>query len=132
MNKKPLSIVFIVRIYCVMIKFRYVLLHNLNQLADDLREWEIQEDLTAEVYRLRIQLQLAEERLAAQRAKTTEMSPRTAQKHITIHEERNQCSQLTKLCQEMGLKLVGPAYKYSIHFYIHIYILVRIQNYLNI
>ncbi|KAK0176817.1 hypothetical protein PV328_000922 [Microctonus aethiopoides] len=90
---------------------RYVVVHNLSQMAEDLKQWEIQADLINEVARLQLQLQEAEKRLQAQRVKTKNMSPRVTQIHNKIDEGRNECTQLSRLCQGIGSKVMGPAYK---------------------
>ncbi|KAK0166911.1 hypothetical protein PV327_004379 [Microctonus hyperodae] len=90
---------------------RYVVVHDLAQIAEDLREWEIQTDLVSEVTRLRLQLQEAEKRLQAQCVKTTNMKPRVTQMSNKIDEGRNECTQLSRLCQGIGSKVMGPTYK---------------------
>lgn len=99
-----------------------MVVHNLSQMAEDLKQWEIETDLINEVARLQLQLQAAEKRLQAQRAKTTNMGPRVTQIHNKIDEGRNECTQLSRLCQGIGSKVMGPAYKYSIHICTRTYI----------
>ncbi|XP_043290076.1 serine-rich adhesin for platelets-like isoform X2 [Venturia canescens] len=94
---------------------RNMVLEDLTEMSRYLRQWEfereIQTKLVAEVRRLREQLRAAEDRLTEQRRQMNDMGPRVTRTHEKINHGRRECYKLSRICQGLGNRVVGPNYK---------------------
>lgn len=94
-----------------------MVLEDLTEMSGYLRQWEcereIQTKLVAEVRRLREQLRAAESRLDEQRQQMNNMGPRVTKTHEKINQGRRDCYKLSRICEGLGTRVVGPNYKYD-------------------
>ncbi|XP_063989317.1 uncharacterized protein LOC135168753 [Diachasmimorpha longicaudata] len=94
---------------------RSSVLDDLTEMSSTLKQWDLERELQAnlfiEVRRLKAQLAVAEARLLEQKLKINSLGPNVTNAHQMIVEGRSECLKLTKLCQGVGTKVVGPQYK---------------------
>ncbi|KAL0101567.1 hypothetical protein PUN28_019005 [Cardiocondyla obscurior] len=94
---------------------RYMLLDHLAEMSGNLRQWDMEEDvqivLATEVKKLKEQLKIAEEKLQQQRDRVNSISPKVSVARRKINAGRQECSKLTKICSNLGNRLMGKTYK---------------------
>ena len=76
-------------------------------------ERAIQKDALAEVRRLRAELRAAEERMNKHRGLLNSIGPQVTTAHEKINSGRRECFKLIRICQGLGINLMGNDYKYE-------------------
>ncbi|XP_015593186.1 uncharacterized protein LOC107266815 isoform X2 [Cephus cinctus] len=94
---------------------RYTVLNDLKDMSKKLQQWEIERDLqnnlAAEVKRLREELRMAEEKLQLQKSRVHNMVPKVTAAHEKINDGRKECYKLSRICSGLGSKIIGEKYK---------------------
>ncbi|XP_014232712.1 probable serine/threonine-protein kinase DDB_G0282963 isoform X2 [Trichogramma pretiosum] len=94
---------------------RHTVLDKLTEISGFLRQWEIERDLKSlysqDVKNLREQLRLAEMKIVQQQEKMNTLSPKISEFQTKINTGRKECFRLSKICNSIGHKIVGPEYK---------------------
>uniref|UniRef100_A0ABD2XAK1 Putative zinc-finger domain-containing protein n=1 Tax=Trichogramma kaykai TaxID=54128 RepID=A0ABD2XAK1_9HYME len=99
---------------------RHTVLDKLTEISGFLRQWEIERDLKSlysqDAKNLREQLRLAEMKIVQQQEKMNTLSPKISEFQTKINTGRKECFRLSKICNSIGHKIVGPEYKYALNF----------------
>ena len=105
--------------------YRHSVLDDITEMSGSLRQWEIERDLqntlTLEIKKLREQLSIAEDKLQRQKDKLNSIQPKVSSYHEKINSGRKECFRLSKICNGLGHKVIGPNYKY-VKMYIQFYL----------